>query len=123
MPNQPTLRRSGKHMLTLRLDPLHLGVDMVVTVLAASHEAISDESEAPTRLNQTTVRTILKRDLATNGTERYFYVHERYNADTGEWAQRLTWAIDQVRGIWPQWADEISLDPTEFDTNYTEEDE
>jgi hypothetical protein len=112
MANQPTLRQDGRHRLTLRLDPLHLDAETVVAVLADSIEAYEDERPD---LNLLELRAILKRGLASGGTQHFDYCHEAWSEE--EWASRVAWATRQILAHWPQWTDEVGSNVADTELN------
>lgn len=112
---KPTLRRNGKHMVTVKATH-HIDSDTIASILAKAVEAdIDDDGQLILpRLSRAAAEQMIRRFLADHGNEGWWMWEDALDAD--EVGERGRWAAATVRRLWPALDDD---DLARFEKPYT----
>lgn len=96
---QPTLRRNGRHMVTVQVRAALDRLDLVNILAAESYDEATDYGERPEgQISRAGAELAVRTGLRTRGTEHWAYALDE--ADDAE--DRRIWADTQVRRLYPE---------------------
>lgn len=96
---QPTLRRNGRHMVTVQVRVALDRLDLVNILAAESYDEATDYGERPeAQISRAGVELAVRAGVRTRGIEHWAYALDE--ADDAE--DRRTWAESQVRRLYPE---------------------
>jgi len=99
---KPTVRRNGKHMITVRVEH-HLDGQEVAAVLADA--MVGETDDAVTFTTRAAVSRVVREHVHRNGDGYLPYLAEHHGDDA--WDLFYPQACTIVRRLFPEWRDEI----------------